>query len=107
MVPPDVPVAFIPRCSTVGAEESIVYRPSILGVARLHYADAKAGIDHWETLALLQPIGESMPAEPWAESVPIDDGVPELDKSPEAGARFAPMPPELRGPNATPTGRSR
>jgi hypothetical protein len=95
VVPPDVPSAFVPRRSTVGPGESIVYRPSILGVARLHYADAKAGIDHWETLALLQPIGETMPAEPWADSVPIDDGVPELDKSPEAGAGFAPMPPEL------------
>jgi hypothetical protein len=95
VVPPDVPLAFVPRRATVGPGESIVYRPSILGVARLHYADKKAGVDHWETLALLQPIGESMPAEPWADSVPIDDGVPELDKAPEAGARFAPMPPEL------------
>jgi hypothetical protein len=95
VVPPDVPVFFVPRRSRVEPGESILYRPSILGVARLHYADKKAGVDHWETLALLQPIGEAMPAEPWAESVPFDDGVPELDKAPEAGARFAPLPPEL------------
>ena len=36
-----------------------------------------------------------MPAEVWAESETYDDGVPELDKSPEAEARFAPMPSEL------------
>jgi hypothetical protein len=64
-------------------------------VARLHYADKKAGVDHWETLALLQPVDDAMPAEPWAGSVPFDDGVPELDKAPQAGARFAPLPPEL------------
>jgi hypothetical protein len=95
VVPPDVPVFFVPRRGRVEPGDSILYRPSILGVVRLHYADKKAGVDHWETLALLQPIGEAMPAEPWAESVPFDDGVPELDRAPEAGARFATLPPEL------------
>jgi hypothetical protein len=95
VVPPDVPVFFVPRRARPEPGESILYRPAILGVARLHYADKKAGVDHWETLALLQPVGDEMPAEPWAEAVPFDDGVPELDKSPEAGARFAPMPSEL------------
>ena len=95
VVPPDVPVFFVPRRGRVEPGESILYRPSILGVARLHYADKKAGVNHWETLALLQPIGEAMPAEPWAEGVPFDDGVPELDRAPEAGARFATLPPEL------------
>jgi hypothetical protein len=95
VVPPDVPVFFVPRRARVEPGESILYRPAILGVARLHYADKKAGVDHWETLALLQPVDDAMPAEPWAESVSFDDGVPELDKAPEAGARFASLPSEL------------
>jgi hypothetical protein len=95
VVPPDVPVFFVPRRAHVEPGESLLYRPAILGVARLHYADKKAGVDHWETLALLQPVDDAMPAEPWAGSVPFDDGVPELDKAPQAGARFAPLPPEL------------
>ena len=95
VVPPDVPVFFVPRRAHVEPGESLLYRPAILGVARLHYADKKAGVDHWETLALLQPVDDAMPAEPWAGSVPFDDGVPELDKAPEAGARFAPLPSEL------------
>ena len=95
VVPPDVPVFFVPRRARLEPGESILYRPAILGVARLHYADKKAGVDHWETLALLQPVDDAMPAEPWAESEPFDDGVPELDKAPQAGARFAPLPPEL------------
>ncbi len=95
VVPPDVPVFFVPRRARLEPGESLLYRPAILGVARLHYADKKAAVDHWETLALLQPVGDEMPAEPWAEAVPFDDGVPELDKAPEAGARFAPMPSEL------------
>ncbi|HZW33564.1 MAG TPA: hypothetical protein VFF52_22785, partial [Isosphaeraceae bacterium] len=95
VVPPDVPVFFVPCRGRVEPGESLVYRPAILGVARLHYIDKKTAIDHWETLALLHRIDEAMPAEPWAGSTPFDDGVPELDKAPEAGARFAPLPPEL------------
>ena len=95
VVPPDVPVYFVPRRGTLEPGESLLYRPAILGVARLHYADKKAGIDHWETLALLDRIDDAVPSEVWAESEPYDDGVPELDKAPEAGARFAPLPSEL------------
>ncbi len=95
VVPPDVPVFFVPRRGPLQPGESLLYRPAILGVARLHYADKKAGIDHWETLALLDRIDDAVPSEVWAGSEPYDDGVPELDKAPEAGARFAPLPSEL------------
>jgi hypothetical protein len=95
VVPPDVPEFFVPRRGRVEPGESLLYRPALLGVTRLHYTDKKAGIDHWETLALLHRIDDAMPAEPWAQSEPFDDGVPELDKAPEAGARFASLPPEL------------
>jgi hypothetical protein len=90
-----VPVFFVPRRGPLQPGESLLYRPAILGVARLHYADKKAGIDHWETLALLDRIDDAVPSEVWAESEPYDDGVPELDKAPEAGARFTPLPSEL------------
>jgi hypothetical protein len=95
VVPPDVPAFFVPRSGSLKAGESLLYRPGILGVARLHYADKKAGIDHWETMALVERIGDEMPSEVWSTSEPFDDCVPELDKSPEAGARFASLPAEM------------
>ena len=94
MVPPDVPRFLYPRGSLKDGE-SLLYRPAVLGVARLHYADKRAGVDHWETLALVERINDEMPAEVWSESEPFDDRVPELDKAPEAGARFASLPAEL------------
>ena len=78
--------------------------PALLGVARLHYADKKAGIDQWETLALIRRIDNEMPAEVWSESEPFDDCVPELDKTPEAGARFTTYPASSPEPRATPSG---
>ena len=55
----------------------------------------KPAIDQWETLALVRRIDDAMPAEVWSESEPFDDCVPELDKTPEAGAGFASLPAEL------------
>src|SRR5262249_6886385 len=86
---------FVRRRARAQASESLLYQPAILGVARLHYADKRAGVDYWETLALLQRVGIPMPGEPWADSKVHADSVPELDKSPEGGARFAPLPTEL------------
>jgi len=95
VVPPDVPEFFVPRRARSRAGESLLYRPALLGVARLHYADRKAGVDFWETLALVRHLDDAMPAEPWDKSEPFDDGVPELDKTPEAGGRFSSLPAEL------------
>jgi hypothetical protein len=95
IVPPDVPEFFVPRRARARTQESLLYRPALLGVARLHYADRKATIDYWETLALLRQIDDSLPTEVWNESEAFDDSVPELDKAPEAGASFSSLPGEL------------
>ena len=95
VVPPDVPEFFVPRRASSRAGESLLYRPALLGVARLHYAEKKAGVDYWETLALVRRVDEEMPTEPWDESEPFDTGIPELDKSPEAGGRFGSLAGEL------------
>ncbi len=95
VVPPDVPEFFVPRRARPRAQETLLYRPGLLGVARLHYADKKAVIDHWETLALFRQIDDSLPVEVWNASEAFDDSVPELDKTPEAGAGFGFLPGEL------------
>ncbi len=95
VVPPDVPEFFIPRQSPLNVGAAILYRPAILGVARLHYADRKPGVDFWETLGLLQPVGEKMPTDVWHGAEAHTDHVPQLDRSPEPGASFAPLPSPL------------
>lgn len=95
VMPPDIPEFFVPRRARAQAGESLQYYPALLGVARLHYVDKKAGIDQWETLSLVRRIDDTMPAEVWSESEPFDDSVPELDKAPEPGASFAAMPGEF------------
>ena len=91
VVPPDVPEFFIPRRDRHAAGGALLYRPTLLGVARLHYADKKSGVDHWETLGLIRPIGEELPADVWDGAEVHADRVPELEKTPEPGASFAPL----------------
>ena len=95
VMPPGVPEYFVPRRAQRRAGELLEYQPALLGVARLHYADKKARIDQWETLTLVRRIDEGLPAEVWSESEPFDDSVPELDKVPEPGLRFASVPGEF------------
>jgi hypothetical protein len=102
VVPPDVPEFFVTRRARAEAGESLLYRPALLGVSRLHYIDKKAGIDYWETLALIHRVQDAMPAEPWDQCEPFDDCMPSLDQVPESGARFAPLPPELARGKAYP-----
>ena len=73
MVPPDVPEFFVPRRDRLEAAEALQYRPALLGVARLHYSDKKAGVDHWETVTMVQRVEKAMPAEVWSKSEPFDD----------------------------------
>ncbi|APW64172.1 helicase HerA domain-containing protein [Paludisphaera borealis] len=95
VVPPDVPEFFLPRVGVSNPGSSLEYRPALLGVARLHYVEKKAGVDYWETLALLRPIADEAPADVWEEGKQFTDQIPELDKTPETGASFAALPAPL------------
>jgi len=92
VVPPDVPEFFIPRREQRDTGSGLFYRPSVLGVARLHYADKKTGMDHWETLGLLRSVVDELPADIWDGAEAHTDHVPELKKTPEPGAQFGPLP---------------
>ena len=69
----------------------IVYRPAVLAEARLHFADAKLGIDEWQTARRLAPVDER--GNPlWAESLPAPEGE---DEGPLAEAAHEAVPAGL------------
>ena len=89
--------------STPGA--ALLYRPALLGVARLHYADKKAGIDHWETLGLLRPVGEELPADVWDGAEVARRPRPRAGQDrPSPAHASPPCPPRCPGPSAMPSG---
>ena len=94
VLPPGIPEFFLPahvqgqRC---------VYRPALLGEARVHFADAKNEIDVWDPVTLIRLAGDAVPADPWQEADEWDEAdVPRLLETSEfPAATFLEVPAEL------------
>jgi hypothetical protein len=88
-LPADVPEYFVP--STPGPE-AITYKAMVLGTAKLHFVDAKLGLDQWQTLAYLAPLAEDGGGALWEEAQAAAGLRERLGSEPDAGATFAPPP---------------
>jgi hypothetical protein len=77
-----------------GAGERLMYRPALLGLAKLHFVKAADDIDVWQELAVLQSAHGELPKPPW-DSAMVFETRPHLSEGPEAGATFAELPGEL------------
>lgn len=94
MAQPDVPVVFAPpRPGSAG--DSIVYQPAVLGAAKLHYVEKKAGVDFWKPVVLIARPGDSAAHDLWSASEPLDLDLGDLEDEPVPGARFADLPGAL------------
>jgi hypothetical protein len=89
--PPGVTERFLPIAGAADGA-SILYKPSLIGVASLHYALAKLELDCWEKAAWLAPLDEGTASAPWDGGSEIGRELPALDAEPAAGARFAALP---------------
>jgi hypothetical protein len=86
---PHLPPA-IDECFLAGTSSS--YRPAILATVRLHFVQAANGIDHWETIHFLTPIGGLEREPDWTKGSEIEP--PALEPAPASGAGFGPIPIE-------------
>lgn len=92
VVPPDVPEFFLIRGGSTTTGPKPTYRPALLGVARLHYADKKTGVDHWETIGVMSPASNGQQDDAWRGERLFVNALPKLSNAPETGASFAPLP---------------
>jgi hypothetical protein len=88
VVSPDVPEFFLG-----GAPAGALLSPFLLGTARLHFVDAKAGIDLWQKVVVRAPLPESLPASIWEAAQVLGSEEPALSKEPPSGAQFSPLAP--------------
>ena len=81
-----------------GGEGPISYRPMVMGDAKLHFVDAKLGLDQWSTTTWLAPLSDDGKQVLWAEGAARDSLRSRLAKAPAGGgADYAPLPgPALR-----------
>ncbi|MBZ5637734.1 MAG: ATP-binding protein [Acidobacteriia bacterium] len=91
----DVPERFLaPR------GEPVVYRPGLLGTAKVHYVDAKAGIDLWEDVAVVARLGGEVPPDPWEGAEASARRSLDVLEEPPSGASFASIPAEAAKPRS-------
>ena len=87
-VPSGVKEAYLPRRGSARPGEKLVYRPALLGSAKLHFVDAKAPVDLWVDASLLTSIADD---NLWDESEDLGTA-PELEAQPDAKAGFDTLP---------------
>jgi len=92
VLPPGVPQQFVPVRGSAPTGAALVYRPILLGIADVRFADAKKGVDAREPVTVMTEItGEAVTVD-WDRAVEVALAAGDLDAEPAAGARFAELP---------------
>ncbi len=94
-VPAGITEYFLPPAAA-GAGE-ILYKPMLMGTAKLHFIDSKLALDQWQTAAWLAPLSDDGEQVLWEESETSTDLKARLTRSPAGDAQFAALPgPAMR-----------
>jgi hypothetical protein len=70
----------------------VLYKPMIAGFAKLHYVDAKLGLDAWETGGWLAPLDDGGGNASWEDAAADAQLKSRLSTAPANGAEFAEVP---------------
>jgi hypothetical protein len=92
VLPPGLPQLFVPARGKAGER---VYHPAVLGVAEVHFDDAKSGVA--STQRILRTAEVADPVD-WSEGGEPDFALEDLESEPESGARFADPGPAASQP---------
>jgi hypothetical protein len=88
-LPPEISDAFLPATDEF---ERILYRPAVLGTADLHFADARSGVDIWESVGYVAALKGRVGAKLWSSSELLEDEEVAVADAPDEGAEFAALP---------------
>jgi hypothetical protein len=77
---------------TAGGSGGLAYKPMIAGPTRLHYVDAKSGVDVWYEASYVAPFTDDGKDVSWDEAIIIEDLKGRSDTAPESSARFGEVP---------------
>ncbi len=73
----------------------LVYRPALIGRAKIHFVRVTYHVDVWQQRDLLWQVGGEKPADPWPSADPFDPETAAWHEEPLAAAEFARLAPEL------------
>ena len=89
LIPQEIKQRFFAATSFLPQGSHLVYRPGLIGLAKLRYADAKSKVDLWQDIALLTTITGELPESIWEQATPLPLGNLEYDNEPATQAQFA------------------
>ena len=96
ILPPGVREVFLAPEHQMPLDADILYRPSILGRARVRYTHSTARVDVDREIVCLAPASDSLGESAWEAGRQLDEP-PEIEPAPRPGS-FAPLPGSLAGP---------
>jgi len=97
VLPAQIPQYFLPAR---GALEGMSYRPVLLGIAQVHFIDARTGVDEKRDVVASTPLnGDAVPVN-WDEAEELDLAPGDLEKEPVPGAGFTELPAPAANPKS-------
>ena len=95
-IPPDnVEVRYLDARLELADGEHLVYKPALIGEAKLHYVASKHDLDSWVDVVMTAPIDEDEGRDPWTDSETIPK-VPSLRSRGEESATWLDLPKAAR-----------
>jgi hypothetical protein len=92
LLPPDISQYFIPMRGSQQPGQTLLYNPMLLGLAQVHFADVKTGVDVTKDATFVTQITEDPISVNWDNSTEANFNVSDLDKSPSEPAGFSQLP---------------
>ncbi len=92
VLPPDIPLYFLPLRGLQPAGGTLIYQPMIVGAANIRFTDGKRGIDTVQDTVVLAPVTEGPVSANWDQASEVDLALADLEKAPAEGAGFLPLP---------------
>jgi hypothetical protein len=89
---PDVQQFFIPPRGKAPAGGQILYKPMIIGAAKVSFVDTKTGIDASNEVCILTPVTDDPVPVNWADSMEAAVAVTDLEKDPADDACYQELP---------------
>ncbi len=86
----DIPQFFIPLR---GNPSGVVYKPTLIGGAKVRFNDTRNRVDVFRDLVALTPIQDRVIPVNWEESQEADLSLNDLEKTPTPGVAFETLPP--------------
>lgn len=87
VLPPGVPEVFLPRRGAAPPGTKVEYRPMLLGIAKVWFSDAKAGVDASQPVARLATDKGGVGGVDWEGAEAVELASSDLEREPAGGGR--------------------